>query len=516
MFVRWQTLLEDPEDQLALPGYREPAVVRRFEAPEALDIRFYEVHAKSVLNRVPESSRMPFRWTVNPYRGCTHACTYCLWGGTPVLMADGHHRPLAELEVGDEIYGTVGDGLNRRYAPTTVLDKWETVKPAYRVTLADGTELIASGDHRFLTRRGWEHVTVSEHGPTQRPHLMLGSRLMGTGAPELLARNSGDPVIDRTRSIAGQMVKTSAELEVSSIEPLDEAMELYDITTGSGDFIANGVVSHNCFARPTHTYLDFNAGRDFEREIVVKVNAPEVLRRELSRPRWTREHVALGTNTDPYQWVEARYRLMPGIWTALRDSGTHCSVLTKSPLILRDLELLRELAADGMLTAALSVPTLDERAWRATEPHTPHPRARLEAVAELNRAGVPTSVMVAPLMPGINDDPAQVARILELAREAGARHVTPVALHLRPGVREVFMDWLAAQRPDLLERYSELYGHGAYAPADERRRLTRLVRGEARTPAAGRRFRRRPDEAERPPPRGPRTAAQPQGRLFDA
>jgi len=307
--VRWTNLTLTDEDQRRLPGYRDEAVVRRFDAPEALDIRFYEVRARSVLNRVPERSAMPFRWTVNPYRGCTHACVYC-------------------------------------------------------------------------------------------------------------------------------------------------------------------------FARPTHKYLDFDAGRDFEREIVVKVNAPEVLRRELARPAWTREHVALGTNTDPYQWVEARYRLMPDIWRALLEQRTPCSVLTKSPLVLRDLPLLRELAAEGLVSAALSVPTLDERAWRATEPHTPHPAARLEAVGELSRAGVPTSVLVAPLMPGINDDPSSVAEIVRRARAAGARNVTPVALHLRPGVREVFSDWLGESRPELAERYAQLYSRGAYLPGDERRRLTTLVRPE--------------------------------------
>ena len=168
-------------------------------------------------------------------------------------------------------------------------------------------------------------------------------------------------------------------------------MRLYDITTGTGDFIANGVVSHNCFARPTHTYLDFDAGRDFEREIVVKVNVPEVVRAELARPSWKGEHVALGTNTDPYQWVESRYRLMPGIWEAMRDARNPCSILTKSPLLLRDLDLMKQIAAVTDIHANLSIPTLDAKAWRATEPHTPHPRARLEAVAELNRAGIPTA-----------------------------------------------------------------------------------------------------------------------------
>ena len=160
-----------------------------------------------------------------------------------------------------------------------------------------------------------------------------------------------------------------------------------------------------CFARPTHTYLDFNAREDFEREIVVKVNVPEVVRAELARPSWGGDHVALGTNTDPYQWVEGRYRLMEGIWEAMRDFANPCSVLTKSPLLLRDIELMKQLAEVTDFAANLSVPTLDEKAWRETEPHTPHPRKRLEAVAELSRAGIPTGVLIAPLMPGVNDAP---------------------------------------------------------------------------------------------------------------
>src|SRR5437763_4420277 len=252
--VRWSNLTIEAEQRARLPGYREEALVRHFDAPGAVRTRFYEVRAKSIINRVPEASRMPFRWTINPYRGCSHACVYC-------------------------------------------------------------------------------------------------------------------------------------------------------------------------FARPTHTYLGFDAGRDFEREIVVKVNVPEVLRAELARPSWRGEHVAMGTNTDPYQWVESKYRLMPGIWEALRDAANPCSVLTKSPLLLRDLPLLREIAAVTSITANLSIPTLDEKAWRASEPHTPHPRKRIEAVAELTRAGIPTGVLIAPLMPGINDDPAQVEAILDAVAAAGATSV---------------------------------------------------------------------------------------------
>jgi DNA repair photolyase len=338
--MRWDNLRIDVDEAHQLPGYREPAVVRTFDAPEAMDIRFYEVRAKSALNKVPAASRMPFRWTINPYRGCSHACEFC-------------------------------------------------------------------------------------------------------------------------------------------------------------------------FARPTHTYLDFNARRDFEREIVVKVNVPEVLRVELQRPSWKHEHVALGTNTDPYQWVESKYKLMPEIWRALGDSGTPCSVLTKSPLLLRDKELFVELAEKVGFSANLSVPTLEEKAWRATEPHTPHPKARIEAVKELNRIGVPTGVLIAPLMPGINDSPEQVERIVELCEEAGATHIGGIALHLRGEVRDIWFDWLRAKRPDLVERYEELYRRGAYATQQERDRLGALVRRRRSDSGAFSRGRLAPAESEFGHPDGSNHAGVP-------
>ncbi|MGZ4193872.1 MAG: radical SAM protein [Solirubrobacteraceae bacterium] len=336
--MRWDNLSMEEEEKARLPGYRDEAVVRHFDAPDAVPTRFYEVRAKSILNRVPEASQMPFRWTINPYRGCTHACVFC-------------------------------------------------------------------------------------------------------------------------------------------------------------------------FARPTHTYLDFNAGRDFEREIIVKVNAPERLRVELGRPSWKGEHIAMGTNTDPYQWVEGRYKLMQGIWQAMIDARNPGSILTKSPLLLRDLPLMVELAKRADFGAALSIPTMEEKAWRATEPHTPNPRARMEAVAELTRAGIRTGVLVAPLMPGINDDPAQVARILEMASEAGAAYVSGIALHLRREVRGLFMEWLAEHRPDLLPRYRELYRRGAYAPREERRRLAELIRGPDVAPSErGRGTFMRPRDPP-PPARQPQQAS---------
>src|SRR5688500_17546334 len=156
--MRWSNLTITADEQARLPGYRDDAVVRRFDAPEALDTRFYEIRAKSALNRVPEASQVPFRWTINPYRGCSHACTYCGYGATPILMADGRTRKLEDLRVGDRIMGTEKRGSYRRYVATEVLDHWSVVKPAYATVLEDGTRVITSGDHRFLSNRGWKYV----------------------------------------------------------------------------------------------------------------------------------------------------------------------------------------------------------------------------------------------------------------------------------------------------------------------------------------------------------------------
>ncbi|MDP9384807.1 MAG: radical SAM protein [Actinomycetota bacterium] len=650
--MRWDDQQVGIEPQESLPGTGDDLTIRTFDAPEALDMRFHEIRAKTALNRVPGASRVPFGWTVNPYRGCSHACNYCASGDTPILLADGRTRRMAELEVGDRIVGTERHGHYRRYIETEVRDHWSSIKPAYRTVLEDGTELVTSGDHRFLTTRGWKHVVGSSAGADQRPFLTTSNTLLGTGgfappptpcadyrwgylcgmirgdgtiATRTYARPNGgsrincsfrlalvdkealdratrflqiagvrtaefrfaeaqgnrrevrairagsrdaietiqevirwplsptdawrkgflagifdaegscsgealrigntnqtilmwitsclrwfgfrtvedlprdrpgmvyirlrgglrerlrffhltDPAITRKRTVQGMALKSDAKTRVVSVEPLGLAMRLYDITTGTGDFISNGVVSHNCFARPTHEYLGFNAGRDFDREIIVKVNVPEVLRAELARPSWKREHVALGTNTDPYQWVEGRYKLMRGIWEAMRDAANPCSVLTKSPLLLRDLDLFRQIAQRTKFSACLSIPTMEERAWRSTEPHTPHPRARMEAVAELNRQGIPTGILVAPLMPGINDDPKQVQAILNRAEEAGATSVGGQTLFLRGATRDVFIDWLRAKRPDLVDRYEELYARGSYAPAAERQRIERVLR----------------------------------------
>ncbi|HET6951042.1 MAG TPA: radical SAM protein [Acidimicrobiales bacterium] len=231
-----------------------------------------------------------------------------------------------------------------------------------------------------------------------------------------------------------------------------------------------------CFARPTHTYLDLDADRDFERRIVVKVNAVSRLRRELDPRHWAGDLVAMGTNTDPYQRADGKYRLTRGLIEVLAEFANPFSILTKSTLVLRDLALLAAAARRTSVRVNLSIGTLDEDVWRATEPGTPHPRRRLRAVAALNEAGVPCGVLVAPVLPGLSDGPDQLAAVVAGAVDAGARSISTVLLHLRPGVKGVFLDRLAATHPHLVADYRRRYRDRAYAPRAEQDALAATVR----------------------------------------
>ncbi|HEV3069110.1 MAG TPA: hypothetical protein VGY50_14750, partial [Streptosporangiaceae bacterium] len=561
------------------------------------------------------------------------------------------------------IYGTVRRGAYRRYVPTKVLAHWETVKPAYRVTLEDGTQLIASGDHRFLTGRGWKYVTGTEcGGPLQRPHLTVNNKLMGVGAfaeppkdspdyrrgylcgmirgdghigdyahkrtsggggricsfrlaladtealdrtrdylaqtgivaatftfaeatqtrQRLMAIRTGardqvrfiewlirwpsspstdwqkgflagifdaegsysrgilrisntdrpiigwtiagmaalgfgvaaepsnrangllclrlrgglrealrffhttDPAITRKRTIDDVALKSDARLHVVSVEPLGLDLPMYDITTGTGDFIANGVVSHNCYARKSHTYLDLDSGHDFDAKIVVKVNAPDLVRKELAAPKWHGEHIAMGTNVDCYQRAEGRYRLMPGILAALRDTANPFSILTKGTLILRDLDLIGAAAEVTDVGLAVSVGCTDRALWRELEPGTPSPQRRLEVCAAFSAAGLPCAVLMGPVVPFLSDSPARLEATVRQVAQAGATSVTPIVLHLRSGAREWFFRWLGEAHPELVPRYRALYGRGAYAPAAYQKQVTEQVRALARRYGVGR------------------------------
>ncbi len=685
--MRWDTLSAPPDEgtpdgaapaapplPLALPG----AIARTFDTPGFAGMTFYEVRAKSIINRVPSQSHVPFEWTINPYRGCSHACRYCLAPDTPVLMADGRTKEIRELEIGDRIYGTERRGAYRRYVVTTVLDKWSTVKRAYRVTLEDGTKLIASGDHRFLSERGWKYVTGAMNGADQRPYLTTNNRLIGTGVfttgpkesadyrrgyvcgmvrgdgtigtylprnrtrpvhsfrlaltdkealdraerflvaagietrrssfapasvtrrtvtairtgksqdvqaikamiqwpsspsddwrkgflagifdaggscsggilricnrddetlgqtlqalrsfgftPVLENRKSAnrlryvrlagglperlrffhltDPAITRKRSIEGTALKCRARLGVVGVEDLGLELPLWDITTGTGDFIANGVVSHNCFARHTHTYLDLDAGEDFDRKVIVKVNAGELVRRELAAPRWRGAPIAIGLNVDCYQRAEGRYRLMPPIIEALRDFANPFSILTKGTLLLRDLPLLRQAAEVTRVGVSYSVGFVDEALWRSVEPGTPSPRRRLDAVRQLTDAGFPVGVLMAPILPGLSDDGESIDATVAAIAAAGATSVTPLPLHLRPGAREWYAHWLAREFPHLVPRYRQLYRSGAYAPQAYQREVTARVRMAARRHGL---HRGEAGDNRRPPPPPPPSVEQ--------
>ena len=268
--MRWDD--QRVEKDARLPGIGDGTVVRTFEAPEATGINFHEVRAKSALNHVP-GGRFGFSWTINAFRGCSHACVYCGAGDLPVLRADGRTVPLAQLRRGDPVCGTAIS------APGAAPDP----DPRSRSLV----------DHRsrpsgYLSREGpsWSPAAITASSP-------IAAGNTSTRAAGCRDRTSASGPGSRVE-LKGWRWWRAASHRVVAVEPLGYELELFDITTGTGDFIANGVVSHNCFARRTHPYLGFDAGRDFEREIVVKVNTPEVLRAELARPSWKRELVALG------------------------------------------------------------------------------------------------------------------------------------------------------------------------------------------------------------------------------
>jgi DNA repair photolyase len=230
-----------------------------------------------------------------------------------------------------------------------------------------------------------------------------------------------------------------------------------------------------CFARKTHEWLELDAGRDFDTQVVVKTNLVDVLRRELARPSWTREHVALGTNTDPYQRAEGRYKLMPGVIRALAESGTPFSILTKGTLLRRDVPLLAEAALDVPVGLGVSMAIWDDELHAGLEPGVPSPRARLDLVKTLADAGLPCGVFLAPVLPGLTDGTAHLDDALGAIAAVGATGVTVIPLHLRPGAREWFMAWLSREHAELVPRYEQLYARRAYVPAEYRTWLSQRV-----------------------------------------
>ena len=619
------------------PRFLKPAIESvddgwfRDEVPDSIATQVRPEAARSIITH-NDSPDIPFEQSINPYRGCEHGCSYCCHGDTSILMADGTTRPIADLQVGDAIYGTVRDGWYRRYVHTQVLAHWSVIKPAWRITLEDGTELVGSADHRYLTERGWKFVTGTQCGAARRPHLTSGNKLMGTGAfakppehdedyrtgylcgmirgdgtlgqypyfrlrkkPQIVdhfrlalcdtealerAKNwleiasvetkrfifcvassnrrgmeaihtrtrcnvqrireliawparasrswrigflagifdaegcysSGairigntdleiirwiceslraldfkfvvehqhreatkpidtvrllgglrehlrffhtvDPAITRKRDISGQAVKSEARLGVVRIEPLRGAMRLYDITTGTEDFIANGVVSHNCYARPSHAYMDLSPGIDFETKIFYKVDAARLLEQELGARGYVPKPITIGANTDPYQPLERELKVTRSLLEVLERTRHPLSLITKGTLILRDLDLLRSLARDQLVNVFVSITSLDADLKRTLEPRAASPAARLRVVKELVAAGVPTGVLVAPIIPAVND--CEVEDIVAAVAAQGAMKAGYVLLRLPHELKEIFRAWLDQHLPDRAEHVMSL------------------------------------------------------------
>ena len=235
-----------------------------------------------------------------------------------------------------------------------------------------------------------------------------------------------------------------------------------------------------CFARPTHEYLGLDIGEDFERRIVVKINAVERLRAELRAAKWGGDPIAMGTNTDPYQHAEGKYHLTRGIIGVLAEARNPFSILTKSTLILRDTEALVAAAARTDVAVSFSVGTLDRDVWKLTEPGTPPPDKRIEALRRLTEAGISCGVLVAPLLPGLSDGDDQIEEVVEACARAGATSIHGVTLHLRGPVRAHYLSWLRGTRPDLTALHRERFKGGAYQPQGETDRVAELVRTTAR------------------------------------
>jgi len=220
-----------------------------------------------------------------------------------------------------------------------------------------------------------------------------------------------------------------------------------------------------CYVRAFELRADRPFDERYGRSIRVKINVAEVLARELARPSWEKEHIAIGAATDPYQPAEGRYRLTRACLEVLADAANPFSIITRGPMIVRDRDVLERAARRASVGVTFSIPTVDEEVWKRTEPSTAHPRQRLRAIKELVDAGIDARVGMAPILPGISDGREQLAEVVRAAREAGATGIWANVLFLRPGTREHFLEALAEDWPEQLPLYDELYANGrAYLP----------------------------------------------------
>jgi DNA repair photolyase len=317
-------------------------------------------------------------------------------------------------------------------------------------SLSHGVLRIANTDSQIIDcicrcLREFHFTFVVEHLHFEIRRPIDYVRLTGGLKEQLRFLHMFNPAISRKFSIQGRALRSRVRLKVRSIERL-QTMRLYDITTETGDFFSNGVLSHNCYARPSHAYMGLSPGRDFETRLFYKADAAKALEEQLARPGYVCKSITLGANTDPYQPVEKRLRVTRSILEVLARTRHPVSIITKHALVLRDLDLLTDMARDGLVGVAVSITTLDAELKRLMEPRAASPQARLRTLAALSAAGVPATVMAAPMIPALND--AELEAILEAAAQAGASWAGYVLLRLPYEIKDLFREWLSEHYPD--------------------------------------------------------------------
>jgi len=399
-----------------------------------------------------DSPDLGFDASVNPYRGCQHACSYCLAPETPVLRADLSWSPIGALKPGDEILGfdeSPRARSERMLRKGIVESVWRSRRETTRLILERGVVTTTSA-HLWLTGPRSDWVATKD--------LRVGDGLLQlVGA----ATGSRAPRLDPGRRIGLRAVARPARIR--AIEP-GALREVVDIQTSTRTFVANGLATHNCYARPTHEYLGYSAGLDFQTKILVKPRAAELLRKQLMSPAWKPRVVMLSGVTDCYQPAERRLRITRGCLEVLAEFRNPVGIVTKGFLVTRDADLLSELARVNAAAVMISITTLDAELQRKLEPLASPPSKRLAAIEALANAGVPVGVMAAPTIPGLTDH--ELPAILQAAADAGASSAGYVVLRLPHGVKELFADWLAQHFPErrekVLNRLRALHGGALY------------------------------------------------------
>ncbi|MBM4269315.1 MAG: PA0069 family radical SAM protein [Deltaproteobacteria bacterium] len=504
------------------------------------DTHFYRDASRSVLAE-NDSPDLGFRYSLNPYRGCEHGCSYCLGPDTPVLHADMVWKPIGDVQVGDTLIGFdeyPTPGRPRRLRPSVVERVWWSKRETLRL-VTGSREVVTTAEHRWLQARTFRWSRTRElaagsnlrvlpvaggerEGEDYRAGYVAGTS-PGDGTTERSTReyrrgfvagffdaegSSGDSLrisqvdrgaLERVRSYAAalgfqlqmepregcasalRLVGSLAERmrffgvfrpairrkidwvfgheppttpeAIERIEP-GPPRDVVDIQTSTRTFYAAGLATHNCYARPSHERLGWSAGLDFERRILVKAEAPELLRRELAAPKWQPQVVALSGNTDCYQPVERKLEITRRCLEVFADFRNPVSVITKSALVARDVDHLAVLAGFAAARVMVSITTLDPELARRMEPRASQPKRRLEAIRTLAETGVPVGVMIGPVIPGLND--MEIPKILEHAAAAGARSASWVLLRLARPLDEIFADWLERNYP---EKKKRVLGH---------------------------------------------------------